>query len=432
MIKTVTKWTVSQLKQNTSVSTVIAGAAVSGVAALLRDAPSHIKAWFHDRFIVTLKITSDDTLFPYMEKWLYKKLGPNAKRLRAIGNLKRRGDNLNIAINNVIGSHEDHEEVEHYFTPDTGNYTIWHEGRRFSIFRGNGGREARNSFTEYGKLNEEIVLSTISRDTSIFNSIIAEVSQGISKKETIPFYMKGSFGWDEINTLYPRSLDTIYINPDDKQKVIDDLEEFLTSKNWYRKRNVPYRRGYLFSGLPGTGKSSFVVALATYFDLPLFAINLGSIGTDDVLIKTMQALPRRCICLIEDIDAAAHSINSRAPTSKKKDDSPIGANGFTLSSFLNSIDGVYATDERILIMTTNFPDQIDDALIRPGRVDLHIVFNKITNAAIEVMLNNFYEQNVTLPSHKLEVVPAQLQQKLLENRIDPKRVLTWLKTQKVK
>ncbi len=63
----------------------------------------------------------------------------------------------------------------------------------------------------------------------------------------------------------------------------------------------------------------------------------------------------------------------------------------TLSFLLNLLDGVLETPGRIIIMTTNYPEKLDKALVRPGRVDMNICFKKCTHTTILDMLVHFYE-----------------------------------------
>lgn len=431
MLKEIVKWTTGQAKNNTALSSAVAGAVIGGVWAAVRQIPSFAKTSFNYHFTSTLEIKSTDPLFPHIEKWLFAKLG-KVRKLRLVGQYdNRRG----FQIDQVIGAGCDDDvdaptsrsKVKHYFTPNNGHYWFWHQGKFFTVYRGTES-SSTDGHDDYGKRYEYISLKTFGRDPDIFKSIIEDATDSVKEKETIPFYTRGQYGWDEINTLYPREMDTIYIPEKVKQRVIDDIERFLENKKWYRRRNIPYRRGYLFSGIPGTGKSSFVVALASFFDMPLFVINLGSIGTDDALIRIMQSIPPRSFVLIEDVDASV--VPATSNRNDKKDKSKTANQGFSLSSFLNAIDGVYATDDRILIMTTNYVEQLDDAVIRPGRVDMHIEFSKISNAEVNKMIDYFYEKSIKIPSTPIKIVPAELQQKLIENPDDSKNVITWLKTQK--
>ena len=183
-----------------------------------------------------------------------------------------------------------------------------------------------------------------------------------------------------------------------------------------RKRT---RRGYLFYGAPGTGKSSLAWAIAGVFGLDIYCISLvDPTLTEEDLGMMFTTLPRRCVVLLEDIDSAGLSkrqINETVERSKPEDEAAtkIGAeitralksvqkdrqtnkenSGISLSGLLNAIDGVASHEGRCLIMTTNFPDKLDEALIRPGRVDMKIGFTYATRSQIHELFLRMYSAEV--------------------------------------
>ncbi|KAF2174646.1 P-loop containing nucleoside triphosphate hydrolase protein [Zopfia rhizophila CBS 207.26] len=153
-------------------------------------------------------------------------------------------------------------------------------------------------------------------------------------------------------TPYPQH-NTVVLDAQQRARLIADMNEYLQPRSyrWYASRGVPYRRGYLFHGPPGTGKSSLSFAVAGF--------------------ALFSSLPQRCIVLLEDIDSAG--LERDQGSSKNKKDGEL-TGGISLSGFLNAIDGVASQEGRILVMTTNFPEQLDPALIRPGRIDNQIAF----------------------------------------------------------
>lgn len=87
------------------------------------------------------------------------------------------------------------------------------------------------------------------------------------------------------------------------QNLIDDIKHFTVSQEWYRKKGIPYRRGYLLHGPPGTGKTSFVQAIAGALNLNICYLNLsGNRFNDDMLNRALNIAPAHSIILLEDID----------------------------------------------------------------------------------------------------------------------------------
>ena len=147
---------------------------------------------------------------------------------------------------------------------------------------------------------------------------------------------------------------------------------------------IPYRRGYLLHGPPGSGKSSFIQALAGALDYDICLLNLAERGlTDDRLMHLLTNAPERSFILIEDVDAA---FNKRVQTSEDGYQSAV-----TFSGFLNALDGVASGEERIVFMTTNHLERLDPALIRPGRIDLIELIDDATPEQARTLFSRFYE-----------------------------------------
>ncbi|KAK1981052.1 P-loop containing nucleoside triphosphate hydrolase protein [Colletotrichum cereale] len=161
-----------------------------------------------------------------------------------------------------------------------------------------------------------------------------------------------------------RNIETIVLALGTKEKLLADLGSFLqpAAVEWYSARGIPYRRGYLFNGPPGTGKTSLCMALATRFNLPVYQLGLGSVEMNDSrLAELFDSVPSKCLLLIEDIDAVGLANREASPAERR--------DGVTLSGLLNLIDGIGAPEGRILIMTTNYAVNLDKALVRTGRIE---------------------------------------------------------------
>jgi hypothetical protein len=214
-----------------------------------------------------------------------------------------------------------------------------------------------------------------------------------------------------------RSVASVILEPGLPEAIIDDARGFLARERWYIERGIPYRRGYLFHGPPGSGKTSFISALAGELALDIYAVNLGNASiTDEILAELLAETPSRCIVLLEDIDAAvgtddessgsnstaavSASASSSASASASSDGSDAGdgaAPGMmrggasvTYSGLLNTLDGVAAKEGRILILTTNHPERIPQSLVRDGRVDIRRRFGWATPEQAARLLRRFY------------------------------------------
>jgi chaperone BCS1 len=198
-------------------------------------------------------------------------------------------------------------------------------------------------------------------------------------------------------------METVVLNEKEKGRVLHDLQNYLksTTAKWYASRGIPLRRGYLFHGPPGTGKTSLCFALAGVFGLGIYVLSLRDPSlTEEDLLYLLNVLPRRCIVLLEDIDAAGLKRDKSAMSQGCNDVKEVGrddsqhdsgeGNGISLSGLLNAIDGVGSHEGHLLIMTTNKPRALDEALTRPGRVDLTVPFTNATREqAREIFLHTY-------------------------------------------
>jgi chaperone BCS1 len=179
-------------------------------------------------------------------------------------------------------------------------------------------------------------------------------------------------------------LDSVILDEGVKDKIVSDVQDFLSSAKWYHERGIPYRRGYLLYGPPGTGKSSFIQALAGHLNYDIAILNLSERGlTDDRLNHLLTVIPQRTLVLLEDVDVA---FANRRQTDA---DGYQGAN-VTFSGLLNAMDGVGSAEERVIFLTTNHVNRLDEALIRPGRVDMTVRLGEATVYQIGQLWERFY------------------------------------------
>ncbi|KAI9821403.1 MAG: hypothetical protein M1832_003410 [Thelocarpon impressellum] len=182
-----------------------------------------------------------------------------------------------------------------------------------------------------------------------------------------------------------RPLDSVILDRGVKERILADVHQFLESGKWYLERGVPYRRGYLLHGPPGSGKSSFIQALAGELDYNIALVNLSERGlTDDRLKHILSVLPPRTLALLEDVDAAFTKDRR-----KVDGDGYAGAN-VSFSGLLNALDGVASGRERVIFLTTNHVDRLNEALVRPGRVDVTVRLGEVTRWQAGGLWDRFY------------------------------------------
>ena len=167
-----------------------------------------------------------------------------------------------------------------------------------------------------------------------------------------------------------RPWDSIITQNNIKEDLLKDLEDFLNSKELYNARGITHRKGYLLYGPPGTGKSTLIAGLADKLRLNLCMVELNSDDmSDSKLITQLSKTPGRSIVVMEEIDMALPSKDRRMQIQKTKEE--LGQYGpasrVSLGGVLHALDGLCTAESQIVIMTTNYINDLDPALIRPGR-----------------------------------------------------------------
>lgn len=259
-----------------------------------------------------------------------------------------------------------------------------------------------NVFVEFEKKYFELSFDREFRDT-VLDSYLPSVlerakliraAKKVVKLHTLacPASYGSSLVWDSINLEHPSTFQTLAIDPGLKKEIMSDLDRFVRRKDLYRRVGRAWKRGYLLYGPPGTGKSSLIAAMANYLKFDIYDLELTNVKRDSDLRKLMLRTANRSILVIEDIDCTVElpdrtmaASGGGAPFHWPRD------NQFTLSGLLNFIDGLWSScgDERIIIFTTNNKDRLDPALLRPGRMDMHIHMSYLTPAGFKTLASTY-------------------------------------------
>lgn len=307
--------------------------------------------------------------------------------------------------------------------PGPGKHLLKYNGAYIQVDRQ---RDGKMMDLSTGSPWETVTLTTLYRDRGIFPQLLKEAQESAMKMQEGKTVIYSSIMTDWRPFGKPRlrrSLDSVVLDSGIKERVVADVKDFLKSGSWYRDRGIPYRRGYLLHGPPGSGKSSFIYALAGELEYNICVLNLSERGlTDDRLNHLLSNIPDRSIMLLEDIDAAFSGRSQSA-------ESGYSRSNVTFSGLLNALDGVASAEERIIFMTTNHEEQLDPALIRPGRVDIKELLDDASDAQITEMFLRFYEgeseraqqflQNVRTGGKSVST--AQLQGMFVYNKGEPQK-----------
>jgi mitochondrial chaperone BCS1 len=209
-------------------------------------------------------------------------------------------------------------------------------------------------------------------------------------------------GWSRLDTRAPtRPLDTVILADGQRERILEDMRGFLADEELYMHRGIPWHRGYLLHGPPGTGKTSLAKALAEHLELDLYYIPLSDLREDSHLIELLAGVSQRSVLIIEDIDVV-HA-------AKSGDDSEV--KGVTLAGLLQALDGMITPHGLITILTTNKRADLDARLIRDGRIDVEEKLGPVDDdqarRIVEVLLDRQLERPLPrVPADR--VTPAEL------------------------
>ena len=220
-----------------------------------------------------------------------------------------------------------------------------------------------------------------------------------------------NFQWIEYCTKLHRDPSTIYIDDEVKEKLVEQLRRFLRSRSLYDMYGITWKRVHLFHGPPGCGKTSMSLALASLFGYNIAKLTITPDLNSQDLEKLFQNVPNKTFLLLEDVDALF--------TERKANTS------IDFSTLLNCMDGITTKPGLICIMITNYLEKLDEAFIRPGRVDCLIEFKKATvddlRKALKVLAKDYEEEHEEFLRKNGDISIPQLQQYLFECVMDERK-----------
>ncbi|CAH0056458.1 unnamed protein product [Clonostachys solani] len=372
----------------------------------------------------SVRIRTDDEIFNMVMAWVTQQtFSRSSRNIMANTNVNSRSYSMWRFFESDDQNEEEEEDEEEDFwsrkkktkrdvqyTPSYGSHFFWFKARPL-FFNRIDNRDSSSSLSASER--EEIQISCFGRNPAILKTLLAEAREMYHEKdECKTLIYRGSTGnantnsepeWKRCMARSTRPFSTVILEEKTKNDLIADIADYLNpaTRRWYANRGIPYRRGYLLHGPPGTGKSSLSLALAGYFKMRIYILSLSSpMSSEETVSSLFASLPRKCVVLLEDIDSAGlthtRDKNSDTPESNNEENKSNGngtntpAGKLSLSGLLNILDGVASQEGRVLIMTTNHIEKLDKALIRPGRVDMTVLFGRADNKMAGAIFRSIY------------------------------------------
>ena len=411
-------------------------------STIVRYLSSYLTHYARQYIVTSVLIPEEDVILYYdlmrymTEKHLKGKIfhSVKASTVSRVGLLRLEDEEQNTSpprfdasMDEFINYRTERQRSKISYQPHTISHVFYH-ARNFYRFT-HGLRSTRASHGLGARVAGELTVECLGRSLKPIDRLLndAQTYSLARSAHSTNICRANSQNWMMIGRRPSRDINTVILDKTKKQALLRDINEYLhpATKKWYGSHGIPYRRGYLFSGPPGTGKTSLTAALAGVFGLDIYVLSLLDPHiNEDALIRLFSTVPARSIVLLEDIDAAGITSKRRkkpspiprpaklpaAPATMTytyvpppgglptttimpppPPPPPLPKVGVSLSGLLNAIDGVSSSEGHVLIMTTNFPEDLDKALVRPGRVDMHVHFELPHRPEIVEMFMNMYK-----------------------------------------
>lgn len=332
---------------------------LGGAIVAIKQFAQLVWAWFERRYTTLILFNNHDLTYDWAEAWVHENI-----------------EKMNTGHRRVTVNTQGSSDKTSYRTlPRPGMYTLRHLNKRIVVYYQ---RWRTDSIFGGSAYHETFWIGYWGKDQTIYKAIIEE-GRSIHEKQfpdMVCVYSNEYNSWVLHSARSKRSLDTIEFSGNNKQLLLDDLNKFMESRQKYSQLGIQWKRGYLLHGPPGNGKSSTIMAIASHYGLPLYTLHLSSLQSDQALMTLISKVPDNSIISIEDAD-----VNFEGRKSKNKN--------ISFSTFLNVFDGAMSRDGQLIFVTTNKIDTLDEALIRPGRMDMTIEFGNANKEQVLAMAKRF-------------------------------------------
>lgn len=391
MLDQIYNWIVQEITTNQFASGATLAAVAGSVVYYLKAWPLAIVNHLNERITRLIKysvtIEGEDILHRYLDYWLLEKKTPQLRKVEII-----------TQDDNLIAFHENDW------------IRFWHKRRLITISKDKKQLEnassQRNAFARTyhvsGLFSKKVILELLNEVLEYGKIYEEEITR---RKDNPSIFTYAEYG--EINNVKStpgKSFDKLFFQG--KENLVEDIEQFQKNKERYKKLGVPYKRGYLFYGSPGNGKSSLAWAIAKKLHYDIYIVDLSHL-TSGGFSRIMRSIPSHALILIEDIDSF---FNLREQ---------VGENKVSFSTFLNALSGVGQKSDIVTVITTNKIETIDPALLRASRCDYHLELVNPTSEVVKEYLEHIYEVTDIQISILPSISFSQIQEVVLQNINNP-------------
>lgn len=358
----------------------------AGTALAMYDLSSRVyesaKQFRSRHFAYTVSVSEDDPLYSEVHAWLMSIMPTEKHRSLLVSSADRSWDDDLVSLDDDESERRPRPALSVKFD-DSANRKVVVDGFNITVWLSNPDQVGSSSNQSYGREPKKIKLQAYSYEGQ--QAVIKElnrINDRHAKVRKPSLKMVSSWGgWQTRSDLPARTLESVFMPAVQKDRIIADVQSFLDSEDRYNKLSIPWHRGYMFHGPPGTGKTSIVKAVGNHFGLDIWYVGLADLSSEANLLDLLSKVGPRSILLLEDIDTVKISQEQDQEDTKAK---------ITSGSLLNALDGVSTPHGLITMMTTNRFETLNKALIRAGRMDCIEKLDWPTMSTLDDMFVHFY------------------------------------------
>lgn len=364
------------------------------------------------RIIYTVKIEQTDDLFLYLEKWLIHHHEKEYRSVIAhIGDIyipDQTGKGMEVPRSTKDDDESTISRETIKYRQENDTLIVKLKGSYVKIYKGREKLENASSLLSLYFDHFSISILFFKSKIKCLLEEVIDFNQQFKKESSRRdvYTWDGYHNWNRLTDIRMKSFDQVVLPKEMKESLIKDIDEFLVSEKWYEEKAIPYKRGYLFYGTPGNGKTSVSVAMANYLNRSIHTVTISEITDDASMRSVFRGVKASAVLLFEDVDTMFDGRKSKK--------------GASFSTFLNCLDGVFYKHGSIVIMTTNYVNKLDPALIRPGRIDFKAEIINPEFDEVKNYIELFYNKSLNIPinGYDSQFPMAEIQNICMGNEVD--------------
>lgn len=365
-------YVVHQLATNQFFSAAALSGVLMSTLYTLKSVPRMVWSRIYRRIIFRTFIAEEDAMCGNLDIFIHQKYPTRLRNVEVITNK----DDITMSHDNDF-------------------IHIWYKRRRILISKNR--EKLENANSSHNRYVKSYSISGIWAKSAIL-ALLNEVriyakkyqEEEAARRKTINTYVLDYSEWNRVrNPGSLKTFDSIFLK--EKRLLIEDLEKFCKSEETYKRLQIPFRRGYLFYGEPGNGKSTLAAAIAEYMKYDIYLLDVSTITSGSQFARAFKNIPDNSVIVLEDIDTIFKNRKT-----KTKDGEEFSNERVSLTTLLNALSGVSQKQNIITVITTNHIESLDDALIREGRCDFKLEINNPTQEIVEEYLSTAFREPIKL------------------------------------